>query len=791
VTIIVCWIVFPVLLALLSLGAGLLVETVSGTRLPGALLPPVGLALLVVVAGFATLADATAELTAPAVVTVSIAGFVASRAWRRGRPDPWVVAAAGASFALFAAPIVLSGEATFAGYIKLDDTATWLAMTDRVMEHGRSLDGLAHSTYRETLSHYLSTAYPVGSFLPLGLGSKLVGQDPAWLFQPYLALLATMMALSLYVVIQPLVSSRPARAVIVAVAAQAALLYGFSLWGGIKELAAAWIVALVPALVPPVLRGEGGRGALVPLAVVGAAGVGILSFGGVVWLAPALVVSLVVLLWVRGPAETLAPAGFFGVVAAVLAIPSLVYAKEFLEPALDGVLTSQEELGNLAEPLSWLQFFGIWPAGDFRLDPKELDATYVLIAVVVGAAAVGLGWSWRRRSWGLPLYVLAAAAGCVIVAAFGAPWVDAKALATASPAFLVAALTGTFAIYARGRRVEAFVAAAAVAGGVLWSSALAFHEVSLAPRDRLAELEQIGERFAGQGPALMTEYEPYGARHFLRDLDAEGASELRWRVIPLRTGRPLQKLGSADIDRFRLDAVLVYRTLVLRRSPVGSRPPSVYRLVWRGRYYDVWQRPEQAPRVADHLPLGDDRQPASDPGCAVITRFWRKAPSGARLAAIARPETTFVEIRRTVLPSGWRPDSASPGVFFPSGPGTVEGSVALPRAARYGVWLGGAFRGRVELAIDGRPAHATRHELSHGGHWVPMGALTLEPGLHRFRLSYEEGDLHPGSGGQPFPLGPLALTPETINGRVMYVPAKEARRLCGKRLDWVEAVSAR
>jgi hypothetical protein len=55
-------------------------------------------------------------------------------------------------------------------------------------------------------------------------------------------------------------------------------------------------------------------------------------------------------------------------------------------------------------------------------------------------------------------------------------------------------------------------------------------------------------------------------------------------------------------------------------------------------------------------------------------------------------------------------------------------------------------------------------------------------------LRYDEGDLHPGSGGQPFPLGPLALAQETVNAPITYVPANEARRLCGKRLDWVEAL---
>ena len=63
-------------------------------------------------------------------------------------PERWAPGrGALAVFAVYAAPIVLSGQATFAGYIKLDDTATWLAMTDRAMEHGRNLAGLEPSTY--------------------------------------------------------------------------------------------------------------------------------------------------------------------------------------------------------------------------------------------------------------------------------------------------------------------------------------------------------------------------------------------------------------------------------------------------------------------------------------------------------------------------------------------------------------------------------------------------------------------------------------------------------------------
>src|SRR3954451_18880790 len=112
-TLLVCWVVFPLVLTLLSLGCGLLVELLAGIRLPGALLPGTGLAVIIVATHFTTLSDATAELSIPLVVALAIAGVALALPWRRARLDWWAAATAAAAFALFAAPVVLSGEATF------------------------------------------------------------------------------------------------------------------------------------------------------------------------------------------------------------------------------------------------------------------------------------------------------------------------------------------------------------------------------------------------------------------------------------------------------------------------------------------------------------------------------------------------------------------------------------------------------------------------------------------------------------------------------------------------------
>ncbi|MFL5911210.1 MAG: hypothetical protein ACJ768_11640 [Gaiellaceae bacterium] len=748
------------MLAGLSLGCGNLLELASGTRLPRALLIPAGLTIVILAAQFATLSDRTAELAGPLVVVLAVAGLVLVPPWR-ARVEAWAWGAAGAVFAVFAAPIVLSGRATFGGYIKLDDTATYLAMTDRVMQHGRSLAGLAPSTYEATLATTLAIGYPTGSLMPLGLGHQLLRYDTAWLFQPYLAFLAALLALALYAVLEGTIASRPARAGAAFLAAQPAILYGYALWGGIKELAGALLLALIGALVPWTLeQGRGPRAAL-PLAAACATLVCVLSLPGAVWLVPPLAVAAVVVL--RRPTRSLLTrAGWFVGALAVLAIPAYVAAVDWL-PRI-GAFDKATNLGNLIGPLSGWQLFGIWPVGDFRVHPHDTTRAYVLIAVVIAAAAGGLWWAWRSRAWALLTYALTAFVGCALFVTISSPWVGGKTLAMASPAALAAALAGAGALLASRRGVEALALALVIAGGVLWSNVDQYDDVWLAPRGQLHDLETIGHRFAGDGPALMTNYEPYGARHFLRSLDPEGASELRRRYDYLVDGKTLDKGASADIDRFRLDQVLVYRTLVLRRGPAASRPPSVYKLVWSGRWYEVWQRPVHATRtIAQHLPLGDASQAAAVPSCSAI-----KALRGSLLMAAERPQAI--------------------GLGNPPTRGTELLNVNIPHDDVYTAWMGGDWFGNAAISVDGHQVGSRREELNWPGLYSDLGRVPLAAGPHLVSVTYQPGGWHPGSGATPFAFGPAALSPVGQEEGVIHVSPAHAASLCGRRLDWVEAL---
>jgi hypothetical protein len=784
---VVAWVLFPLLLSVLALGCGLFLRSASGYRIPAVLLLPGGAPVMIVAASLATASARTAPLAIPLVVTLAVAGLGLALPWRPRRGDPSLALSALAVYAVYAAPVVLSGQATFAGFIKLDDTATFLAFTDRVMQHGRSLAGLAPSSYRAALAVNIPDGYPLGAFLPLGIGTHLVGTDPAWLYQPCIAFFAAMLALGLATLLTPLVRSCRLRALAAFVAAQAALIYGYSLWGGLKELVATFLVVTAAVFAPILAEELRSARRLLPFAFACAALLAVLNVSGGFWLLPLALPAFVHVARQRTRRSALPVLEGVGVTA-LLALPTIVIAHDFYRYTTSNLLTQAQRLGNLPRPLNLLQIFGIWPSGDFRVWPFDHLIPEILIAVAALAAAATVALALRRRQYRLPLLVVTVVLVALLLERVSSPWLAGKAYATASPVLVLTALALAAIAFERDFKIAASLLGALIIGGVLWSNVLAYHDVWLAPRAQLQELEQIGDRFSGQGPALMTEYQPYGVRHFLRGMDAEGASELRVRPIPLASGKMLDKGKYADLDLFSTSDLLVYRSLVLRRSPVESRPPAPYALVWRGRYYELWQRPDPTtPQVLEHFGLGDSLHAVAVPSCAEVRRLGTvAAQAGGSLVAAPRTNSAVLDLARVVLPAGWLPYSAGQMVT-PTSDGTLTGSITLSRSGTYTVYLGGSFARTVTISIDGRRAGSLRGVLTEASQWTPFGTLRLSAGSHSVSLRYSGSVLTPGSGAGPFMLGPLALSLDEPS-RLVSVAPTNARSLCGKSLDWIEAV---
>ena len=815
-SLILSWVLFPLVLTAVGAGWGALVERAAGVRVGGALLIPLGFAAVVVVAGLLTAFEPTARAAVPVAAVGAVIGLALAR---RSLPlEGWPLIAALGVLLAYGAPVLLSGSATFAGYIRLDDTSTWLNIVDHVMSHSHSVSGELPSSYTLVLTGDVTSTYPLGAFMLLGVGHGLTGIDAAWIVQPYLACCGAAVGLGVYALLEPLVSSPRIRALTAFFAAQPALLYGYSLWGGEKELTAAFLLVLGVAMLSRVIldRPASPRG-LLGVVVAGSALILTLGVGAAAFVVPALI--LMVALWVRRarPGELKALArdlGLLSAATAMLALPVWITVSSFLSEHSTGLFntghqTAEETLGNLIRPLSGWQLAGIWPVGDFRLRAATLPSV-LFIALVVIAAAAAIWMTLRRRQLAIALYVGTALVGCAIFYLVGStPWIVGKSLAMSSPALLAAALAGGAMLWAR--HPAGVLVVLVIGGGVIWSNVLGYHDVLLAPRAQLAELQHIGGLLDGKGPTFVNDYELYADRHFLRAGAPVEPAEYRPVILPLSDGAILTKSAYADIDSFDISTLLPYRSIVTLRAPIESRPPSIYQPVWQGRYYQLWQRPQTpTSRILKHIPFGDNGAlpycgaaqigatlslcsiaPAATPRCAQIEGLGRFAlERHAQLVAYQRPEPIVVRGDQMLWPEDWFHEPATRSLTATE-PGTGVARIALATSQRFELWLGGSFSRGFDVSVDGRRIGRVKDELANIGAYTPVADLFLDSGVHTFALSYPHSDLTPGSGDNEFTtLTAIALEPlERPESKMLSVDPRQAKSLCGRPLDWIEAVA--
>jgi hypothetical protein len=236
------------------------------------------------------------------------------------------------------------------------------------------------------------------------------------------------------------------------------LVASYLVQGAFKETMQALLVLAfaiaVHELARGTLLGESRRRALaaVPLAALAIGCVYIYSFPGLLWLAGAAAVWATVELGIaarrRGPeaawalARSAAPAAAVAVgLLVAAAAPELGRLADFA-----GFETFDPDgagLGNLFNPISPLEALGIWPSGDFRLDPGDgaMPAIGYYAGALLGLAALayGLAWWLRRSEWAVPSALAAAAALFAYAHFAGTPYQAAKAVVIASPlAILIA-----------------------------------------------------------------------------------------------------------------------------------------------------------------------------------------------------------------------------------------------------------------------------------------------------------------------------------------------------------------
>jgi hypothetical protein len=789
---------YPILLAVLCVGTGLLIDRCSGRLLPAALIPAVGVAGLIAVSQLTTYAASTALSTPYVIGGVALVGF--GLGWPRmrafagnWRTGGWTVGLPVVVYVLALAPVLFAGRPTFSSYGVLPDSAVHMIGADFLIHHGQDYTHLDLSnSYGEYLSAYFNTSYPSGADTLFG-GSAFIFRLPLiWAFQPFCAFIIATAVGPAWLLVRRLGLGGWSAGLAAVTATLPAIVYGYVLVGSIKEITSLAMILVLGVLVadrPTWMRGLVTGG--IPFAVVVAAGVSALGVGFGAWVIAAVLVLVVRLaLDLRAGLARIGQAivlvGIGGITMIVCAWPTWSDLSGSLDVATGIASTSNP--GNLKVPLRTEQIVGPWLVDSYRHRPASgvpRDLTYGLIVVTLIAAVWGAVHLIRRQSYALSGWIGGMLVVWLGLTLYGTTWVDAKVLMITAPVIMLLAWAGVAGLWrsSSGWRVLAALVGLILAVGILGSDAIQYRGSDLAPTARYDELASLNVRFAGRGPTLFTPFDEWSL-YVLRDMDVGGPDF----VYP-----PVKLIGVAkahgdvvDLDRVAPAAFSGYPLIITDRDPRQSRPPTAYRMIWQGTYYEVWSRETGAPTAVAHLGV-----PSAEPvACPPIERIAAKArAAGAHLVEALPVERVLINLDHPVY-SGWS-RYAVPTVGLVMTPfGHLTADFRVPRAGVWNVWLQGEIMPRIDVSIDGHKLGSISAEVS-GSEFNPdvMTPLPVRLTAGDHVLSVSRGGLTvaPGNGGSAI-LHAVFLTQLGAQEKLETTAASRWRSLCGKRYDWIEAV---
>ncbi len=790
---------YPCVLAALCAGAGLLVDRLSGGFLRAPLLLTVGAATLIALSQLSTYAYPIAPATPYLMLAVAVAGFALGRERaralaRRWRESMWPAFASVLVYALALAPVLLAGRPSLSSYMALADSAVHLIGADFLIRHGQHYTHLdLRNSYGQYINDYYNTSYPSGADTLFGGSAFLLRLPLIWAFQPLNAFMLASAAGPAWLLARQMRLERPWAALASLTAALPALVYAYVLLASVKEITALSMLLTLGALVA-VHRDwlDAAPARAIPFALVLAAGVSALGPAFGVWALPAVAVLAIVLAAElrtggRGARRALLLTAVAAAALLIAAWPTWAELSAALRVAQ--AIASTSNSGNLHTPLRAVQVLGVWLNSSYKLDPAgaALTATYALIALGLAAALLGAWHLLRLRAYALAGWLALTLLASLLVSESVTTWADAKTLVLSSPLVVLLAWGGVAGLLAPPRRVAMRVSGAllalALAGGVLASDLLQYHSADLAPTARYQELASVGSRFAGRGPTLFTDFDEY-SMYELRDMDV-GGPDFVYPPAALAAaagghGEPV------DLDRVVPSALLAYPLIVTRRDLSVSRPPSAYRLLWQGSYYEVWGRRPGAPAAELHLVLSGS--PAAQ--CVRIGRLAaRAAADGAQLVAAQSPELVGISLARAQHPARWGHEREG---LVMSTPGRLSASFDLPFAGVWQVWVQGQIMPTVKLSVDGRMIASVAGQLDGNSlvpNTVPPTAVSLSAGEHHVSLTRPGFTLAPGDGGAAV-LDAIFLTPARTDpqGPLRAAAPARWRSLCGHAYQWVEIV---
>jgi hypothetical protein len=420
-----------------SFVVGQAVFCACGRRVRSPLAPAVGLGLLCAVSWLAAnlASSAWAGLGAAAVLT--LVGAVLLRFEPARNEVEGTLPAALGAILLGSLPFLLEMRFGILGTSLNPDMSQHLFATDRIANGGEE--------------RLITEGYPLG---PHALVAGIAKLGPSFVH----AFAGLMLATAVAAAVAPLRLlkdlEKPTRVGAALLVGAAYLAASYFIQGAFKEtMQALFLLAFAIGLAdlaahPATTEGRWNRLKAVPLAALAIGSLYAYSFPGLTWLVGTLGVFAVAEV-VRQRSlhvirAAIVPAGIAIALVAVAAAPEIPRMLDFAN--FETFNPDGAGLGNLFNPISPIEALGIWPSGDFRLDPgagfAPTFAFYLGGAIGAMALLLGLVRALQAGETALASALVAGGAlyGYALVA--GTPYQEAKALAVVAPVAMLIAVRG-------------------------------------------------------------------------------------------------------------------------------------------------------------------------------------------------------------------------------------------------------------------------------------------------------------------------------------------------------------
>jgi hypothetical protein len=709
--------------------------------------PPVGIAILMLLATPARYVPGRATTAAVVIALLTVASLVWCVRAAEHRPPLFglVVAAPVALFALV--PFIVAGRSGTLGVGFDNDMAAHMAWVE------------AYMSQAVAQISPLPGSYPLGPHAVVAALSSGLGIRVDMAFAGFTFALPVLTAwTALHALRRPTRWGQLLVATVVGMPYLVAAYYG---QGAFKEVLQAQLVLAVALwLEHPVPAA--GRWRWAPLALLVAGTLSVYSAAGLPWPAAFfglwLVVRTAIRIYhdgVRTVAaelrrQLLGVAVAVGVLLVVL-VPELPRIMDFAKFKIP-----KSNLGNLAGPLSKWEAFGVWNNRDFRLGASPPFEGGMWTAFALMLVLFGVVWSLRRGRWMLPAAAVASYLIWVFSAHTQSPYVAAKALVILSPLLLLLAAL-PLAERSQHMPVEWLVIAPILALVLLVrvsdSSARALRISPVGPTSHLVQLRELRQELHGK-PTLFLGNDDFIAWE-LAGVKV-WAPVIGFQVLPIPPQKGWSYGWTLDIDSVDVSAINASDWVITTRDAAQSALPPQLHLVRTTSDFELWRRTGV---VAPRQILNEGPNPGATLDCR--TRAGRALIRNGGKAGVRRPPVT-VSVPG-VIPPGETitvPLSLSPGAW------DLETSYVSSRQVTVS-GLGGVLR-RMPANLD-RP----------GPRW-PIGRVVVPPsGSLTLTIHAAAGwftRLTPAEAGAY--MQTIVATPV---GTERVVPLRTA---CGRYVDW-------